>query len=103
MLLESTALHSNGANTVPATDGGGGGGAAAAAAAGAGGVVIVVVVVAAPAARAAVVVAAASDAVGAGGAAWTEQDPSSYTFSTWSKRRSFVWLGSMCVYLYAYV
>ena len=100
MLLESTALHSNGANTVPATDGGGGGGAAAAA--GAGGVVIVVVV-AAPAARAAVVVAAASDAVGAGGAAWTEQDPSSYTFSTWSKRRSFVWLGSMCVYLYAYV
>ena len=96
MLLESTALHSNGANTVPATDGG------AAAAAGAGGVVIVVVV-AAPAARAAVVVAAASDAVGAGGAAWTEQDPSSYTFSTWSKRRSFVWLGSMCVYLYAYV
>ena len=98
MLLESTGLHSNGANTVPATDGGGGG----AAAAGAGGVVIVVVV-AAPAARAAVVVAAASDAVGAGGAAWTEQDPSSYTFSTWSKRRSFVWLGSMCVYLYAYV
>ena len=96
MLLESTALHSNGANTVPATDGGGGGAAAA-------GGVVIVVVVAAPAARAAVVVAAASDAVGAGGAAWTEQDPSSYTFSTWSKRRSFVWLGSMCVYLYAYV
>jgi len=98
LLLESTALHSNGANTVRATDGGGGGGAAAAA-----GGVVIVVVVAAPAARAAVVVAAASDAVGAGGAAWTEQDPSSYTFSTWSKRRSFVWLGSMCVYLYAYV
>ena len=77
---ESTTLHSNGANTVPATDGGGGGGAAAAAAAG----VIIVVVVAAPAARAAVVVvaAAASDAVGTGGAAWTKQDPSSYTFST---------------------